>query len=1211
MAKKRSTTQNPRLEALCEVLDEHAGRYRELRGAKDFGTYVETPGSGADEEVLTESVLAAIIERVLGFPKDAYFPQRGKGGLKPDFTPMDVIGHSFVFDAKGSEQNLAKHEDQIRRYMRQRSLGYGVLFNLREFRVYGSAPAKGHDETLSFKLLPLWRQARGEAIPTGEVDVFNQFCDAFSHRTMGMTEQIKHVRELPSWAGRIAQGEPVEVDIEFLVEQLRVLSRRLAEDAGAQRESLEDFLRYHAGREPKLLEELRLLALDIAPGTDLDALPSSIDGWAESNGLPGRVWRQYLLRVAYLALTRILLYRAWEDVDFAGSFLYDGGFGDAYERLSHDVRNVLDEAFLHGTGLYQWIYGQETNYQWYRPGEPILVQTLYRLSPFPLGKLDADVLGGLYQTYVEEIDRDRLGQFFTPRSVVRFMLDRAGFAGPEGVFRLEGDSRKPRLVLDFATGSGGFLVEAARRVIDDSGVDLDDPRAVKEALMAISSGFVGGEISPFPYYLTEINLLLQVSRLLGRLRIAGEKPPSFTLGVLHVDTLTAKGMRGSSLDALGAEHRADRAELESDERWDIVPLSGEKLETYRGLRRGLDSFDLIVGNPPYVAEANNKPLFDRLRSIHAWDGIYRGKTDYLYYFLLLAVEKLAPGGRLCVITPAGWMNAGAADFLREKLASELRLDELFLFGSYKLFAPEQGVAPTPTVESAILVATKEPATKGHKLRVVSLEEEDASSNPSRDALLAEMAKRAEGRQGRRGGIHVHDIRQSDLRPEYPWPIKHGAKDVAARVVAHLQRLLDGGLAGVEPLVGSWKVFQGIQTGADAYTKRIDTRLKSEDRAKLAALGARLGDWILELPPGTEKDAPWSDHASLLVRAPESRALLYGAMDDDDYTSLVVIRGGHPPDTVLSHLEKWRPLLSSRAEIARNPRRRWWEAAWPRDPADMAAPKVIALYRTDRGRFALDEIGDWQPSIKTTLAVGREADAPVAYLCGLLNSELLDLWYAVRGKTPRDVWRNYEPKRMNEMPYRRPQGDSRAEEVADLVRRIAANRRALLPHRSVVRNLGRIVKDPWKDGPVVVDRAALLAEVPKRETLSVRVDSALSVTGSGDARAKPIREGRKALLLRRGKTEVARIEGDPVRLDVLEEVLGGRATEDVEAVLLPKDLGEFEHLVVERAMLVTGLLSEGRRLVEEVERLVCALYDVPADLTDEVVAHAVGRAKRSA
>jgi hypothetical protein len=311
------------------------------------------------------------------------------------------------------------------------------------------------------------------------------------------------------------------------------------------------------------------------------------------------------------------------------------------------------------------------------------------------------------------------------------------------------------------------------------------------------------------------------------------------------------------------------------------------------------------------------------------------------------------------------MNAGFGDLLREKLASELTLEELFLFGSYRLFATSDA-APTPTVESAILVATKMPAPKGHKLRVVALENESAAP-ADRHELLEEIARRASGRAGRRGGIHVHDMVQASLRPEFPWPVKFGAKDVQSRVVSHLQGLLDSG--GTEPLARSWKVFQGIQTGADAYTRRINKRLSLEDRAALDQGGAQFGDPILELPAGLESEEPWAGHNSLLVRSPEPRSLLYGAVDDGDFTNLIVI-SQEPPEAVLKHLQRWRPLLATRAEIARNPRRRWWEAAWPRDRSDMAAPKVIALYRTDRGRFALDESGEWQPSIKSTLVVGR-------------------------------------------------------------------------------------------------------------------------------------------------------------------------------------------------------------------------------------------------
>jgi len=269
--------------------------------------------------------------------------------------------------------------------------------------------------------------------------------------------------------------------------------------------------------------------------------------------------------------------------------------------------------------------------------------------------------------------------------------------------------------------------------------------------------------------------------------------------------------------------------------------------------------------------------------------------------------------------------------------------------------------------------------------------------------------------------------------------------------------------------------------------------------------------------------------------------------------------------------------------------------------------VIALFRTDRGRFSLDEEGSWSPSNKSTVVVGQEPNAPVAYLCGLLNSELLDLWYAVRGKTPWHVRRNYEPKRMNQMPYRRPEGDPRAEEVATLVRKLAANRRALLPHRAVVRDLGRIVKDPWKDGPVEIDLPALVRSLPASKSVSVRLDSRLEKTLGAKPHGRPRRDAAGVLSFRRGREETARVEGEEALLDLLEAAIGGKAVDDVSGVELPKEMAELERLAAEIAETVRGLLADGRRLVEEIERLVCALYDVPDKLTDEVVAHAVARA----
>lgn len=1255
------------LKALEAILDEQAGRYKELNGGGNLAEFLGRPRTREDEELLTEPVLAAIVERVLGFPVDAYFPQLGRSGLKPDFTPIDLVAHRFVLDAKSSTQDLAAHERQIRAYIDQRHLDHGVLFNLRELRVYQRGQ-KGHDPSLSFQVERLWEVARGEALATEEVDRFVRFCELFRHRPMGLEQKITLVAEAEPWRDRAGAGEKLEIDLDFLVSQLRSLSRSLAEDAEAQHDRLLADLDLDPHREHSLRLELETLAREIEPGIDISGLPGSPAGYRDQSGVARRAWAQYLMRVSQLTLTRILLYRSWEDAGFVEDRLYDGGFEHAYDRLDRNLRRVLDEAFLLGRERYRWLFGDDNNYDWFRPRDEALADVLYALVPFPLGRLGADVLGGLYESYVDEIDRDRLGQFYTPRAVVRFMLDRAGFAGPDGVFRLEGDERQPRRIFDFATGSGGFLVEAARRVIDDGGLDLSDADDLRDGLRAIVRGFHGCEISPFPYYLTEVNLLLQVSRLLGRLHELGQEPGRFTLGVVHTDSLGARRGPDESLSDVDPKLRADAALLASDERYGIVPLDAAKEPRFAEIRED-GAFDLVMGNPPYVFESGNKVLFDRLRALPGWRTDYRGKSDYLYYFLTMAAEKLAPGGKLCVITPAGWMNAGNADWLRERLAATLRLDELFLFGSMRLFATEQierdvraGATP-PTVESAILIATRADAPPDHKLRVVLLEDEGEAAStltgdltmhvPPRERLLAAMAQRVAGKTGRAGGILVHDLAQADLRSTRPWPIKHAPKDTAARVVAHLQAKLDAPRSTVERLAERWVVAQGIQTGADAYTARIQKRLSQQTKAELASRGHKAGDPILELPPGAEATAPWRDHPEFLARAPEPRALLYGAIDDQDYANLLWLRGDDTPAAeVVEALEPWREVLRTRAEFVRNPRRKWWETAWPRDAEVLRGPKVIALYRTDRGRFALDETGEWQPSIKTTIVTPREPGLSTAYLCGLLNSELLDLWYAVRGKTPRDIWRNYEPKPMNEMPYRHvptPDGwqpssavdeltaalercdaDTAAEQARDLaaavgspagdadaraaiehlVRAIATNRRALLPLRPLAPELTRAVKNPWRTHGVDVDPRGVLATLPDSQVRSVRIDPEVTLSVYTDGvLGKPKLAGNTLRFTHSRKT-TATVEGPHDRLVLLERTLpiGRRLMpDDLRGAVLPVDLDAFAEATAARQDEIDALLTAGRAHVEAVERLVCALYGLPNALTERVIESGVARA----
>lgn len=317
--------------------------------------------------------------------------------------------------------------------------------------------------------------------------------------------------------------------------------------------------------------------------------------------------------------------------------------------------------------------------------------------------------------------------------------------------------------------------------------------------------------------------------------------------------------------------------------------------------------------------------------------------------------------------------------------------------------------------------------------------------------------------------------------------------------------------------------------------------------------------------------------------------------------------------------------------------------------------MIALYRTDRGRFALDERGEWQPSIKTTIATPKDDGLSVAYLCGLLNSELLDLWYAVRGKTPWHVRRNYEPKPMNEMPYRHisaPDGwvpsnhvdtlahaaatadlqtvsaqarallsavDSQAGDadaaaaIEHLVRAVAANRQALLPLRSVASELRRAVKNPWRTHGVEVDPGAVLSELPGTDVRSVRLDPELAVTITTDGVLGRARLEEGALVFTHSRRATARVDGPHDRLALLQDLLGAERLmpDDLLSARMPTELGAFGAEIARRQGEIDDLLAVGRDLVEVVERLVCALYGVPDALTDLVVESAVTRAGTAA
>lgn len=235
-------------------------------------------------------------------------------------------------------------------------------------------------------------------------------------------------------------------------------------------------------------------------------------------------------------------------------------------------------------------------------------------------------------------DRRDGGKVYTPLHLVRFLLDLAGY--------VPGAPIETMPVLDPACGTGVFLEEALRRLAERTTAlqgDLRFPQAGDVFLEAARRNLVGVDIDHDACCLAREVLARTSAELTGR--------------ALPTDYFAANIVEA---DFLGAE----------------VMRPGGRLAI-------LPPFDVVVGNPPYVATT-------RLGSSEkeALRGAFRtasGRIDLYVLFFERGVVLLRTGGRLAFITPDKFLSSRSAQPLRMLLRTSGALHTLARFESHKVF----------------------------------------------------------------------------------------------------------------------------------------------------------------------------------------------------------------------------------------------------------------------------------------------------------------------------------------------------------------------------------------------------------------------------------------------------------------------------------------------------------------------------------------------
>jgi type I restriction-modification system DNA methylase subunit len=276
------------------------------------------------------------------------------------------------------------------------------------------------------------------------------------------------------------------------------------------------------------------------------------------------------------------------------------------------LNNLLQENIERSAGTFPYGDDDEVNLS-----DESVKRIVNVLSNSDLLEEEADVKGVAYEELLNTVFRDTLGQYFTPRAVVKFMVK---LINPE----IDLDEGKIDKVVDPGVGSGGFLIATLEHY-------LDTAENATELHQKIPDNFYGIDRSPRMSKVATTNLMLHSEE--------EWEPFSHIYQGNSLDTDTTKG--GIPVNSHNNENGT-------------VPF-GE--------------FDKLLANPPFGSKAREE-LAEGVtdNTSHTTDDdlleVHR-ETEAL--FLKRSVELLRPGGELAIVIPKNIMKGSGHDDLQKWL----------------------------------------------------------------------------------------------------------------------------------------------------------------------------------------------------------------------------------------------------------------------------------------------------------------------------------------------------------------------------------------------------------------------------------------------------------------------------------------------------------------------------------------------------------------
>ena len=279
---------------------------------------------------------------------------------------------------------------------------------------------------------------------------------------------------------------------------------------------------------------------------------------------------------------------------------------------------------------------------------------------------EADAVRYFYEPFLAAFDpelRKQLGVWYTPREIVRYMVERVDQVLRSELKLADGLADPSVWILDPCCGTGAYLVEVLDRIartLHAKGEDALTAEDLKQAAMTRVAGF---EIMPAPYVIAH----WQVGHAL---RAAGAPLRSDERAAVYLTNALTGWAAPRDGEAADASQRGIR--------FTYPPLADERDEAARV--KQARPILVVLGNPPYNAFAGTSPaeesgLVEPYKEGLQRDwGIRKFNLDDLYVrFFRIAERRIAEGtgrGIVCFISNHSWLWYPSYVVMRKRLLSE-------------------------------------------------------------------------------------------------------------------------------------------------------------------------------------------------------------------------------------------------------------------------------------------------------------------------------------------------------------------------------------------------------------------------------------------------------------------------------------------------------------------------------------------------------------